>query len=193
MEDGRKGGGRSESTSLLRKVSASILSPFPLHRRFLPRPPKGMEGGGLDSGYRNCRKNYIQVVHTVRRPMSPTGLHRDIVYLGWPIAPSYMSPNAGGGGELRGLSQWVQLDRGAQINFRDLTPYLTYDVTTLPKETVDRPSEGVDGHFPTQTAVLTLHVWGNISFYMMIYMNVFKIKYEEVVRYTVNTLLPISF
>ncbi len=30
---------------------------------------------------------------------------RDVVYLGWPIAPSNMSQNAGG----RGLSQWVQL------------------------------------------------------------------------------------
>ncbi len=38
------------------------------------------------------------------------GLQRDVVSLGWPIAPSYMSPNAGGGGgALRGLSQWVQL------------------------------------------------------------------------------------
>ncbi len=26
------------------------------------------------------------------------GLQRDVVYLGWPIAPSYMSPNAAGGG-----------------------------------------------------------------------------------------------
>jgi hypothetical protein len=26
------------------------------------------------------------------------GLQRDVVYLDWPIAPSYMSPNAGGGG-----------------------------------------------------------------------------------------------
>ncbi len=39
----------------------------------------------------------------------PRESQRDVVYLGWPIAPSYMSPNAGGGGgELRGLSQWVQ-------------------------------------------------------------------------------------
>ncbi len=37
-----------------------------------------------------------------------------------------MSPNAGGGGEWRSLSQWVQLYTGAQINFGDLTPYLTY-------------------------------------------------------------------
>jgi len=40
-----------------------------------------------------------------------------------------MSPNAGGGVEFRGLGQWVQLYKGAQINFRDLTPYLTYDST----------------------------------------------------------------
>ncbi len=44
------------------------------------------------------------------------GLQRDVVYLGWPIAPSYMSPNAGGGGEgrdLQGLSPWAQLYTGA--------------------------------------------------------------------------------
>jgi hypothetical protein len=35
------------------------------------------------------------------------GFQRDVVYLGWPIAHSYMNPNTGGGGELRGLSQWV--------------------------------------------------------------------------------------
>ncbi len=55
------------------------------------------------------------------------GLQREVVYLGWPIAHSYMSTNAGGG-ELRGLSQWVQqLCIGAQINF-DLNPYSTYGV-----------------------------------------------------------------
>ncbi len=32
-----------------------------------------------------------------------------------------------GRGELLGLSQFVQLYTGAQINFGDLTPYLTYD------------------------------------------------------------------
>ncbi len=36
--------------------------------------------------------------------------HKEMLsILGWPIAPSYMSPNAGWG--LRGLSQWVQLWR----------------------------------------------------------------------------------
>jgi hypothetical protein len=56
-------------------------------------------------------------------------LQRDVVYLGWPLAPSYMRPKAGKGAELRGLSQWVQLYTGAQINFGDLTPYLTYAST----------------------------------------------------------------
>ncbi len=56
----------------------------------------------------------------------PRGLQKDVVYLGGPIAPTYMSPNAGGGGKLQGLSQWVQLYAGAQINFEDLTPFLTY-------------------------------------------------------------------
>ncbi len=45
-----------------------------------------------------------------------------------------MSPNAGGGGELRDLSQWVQLYTGAQINFGDLTPYLTYAENYLDAE-----------------------------------------------------------
>jgi hypothetical protein len=35
-------------------------------------------------------------------------------------------PKCGGRGELRGLSQWIQLNTGAQINFEDLTSYLTY-------------------------------------------------------------------
>ncbi len=55
------------------------------------------------------------------------GVTRNVVYLGWPIAPSYMSPNrVRGGGGVRGLSQWVHsCAHGAQINSRDLTPYLT--------------------------------------------------------------------
>ncbi len=34
----------------------------------------------------------------VRKRTESRGLQRDVVYLGWPIAPSYMSPNAGGRG-----------------------------------------------------------------------------------------------
>ncbi len=42
-------------------------------------------------------------------------------------------PNAKWGGELRGFSQWVQLYTGAQINFGDLTPYLTYGHNGAPQ------------------------------------------------------------
>ncbi len=39
------------------------------------------------------------------------GLQRDVVYLCGPLAPSYMSPNAGGGGKLRGLSMSTAVHR----------------------------------------------------------------------------------
>ncbi len=48
-----------------------------------------------------------------------------VVYLGWPIAPSYMSPKFGGS--------------GAQINFEDLALYLTHGCDhrpTLAKKTM---------------------------------------------------------
>ncbi len=45
------------------------------------------------------------------------------------VLPPYLSTIAGGGGELRGLSQWVQLFTGAKINFGYLTPYLIYGCT----------------------------------------------------------------
>ncbi len=35
-------------------------------------------------------------------------------------------PKCGGRGELRGINELVQLYTGAQINFGDLPPYLTY-------------------------------------------------------------------
>ncbi len=44
-------------------------------------------------------------------------------------------PKCGRRGELRALSQWVQLSTGAQINFADLTPYLTYDIYQPPTTT----------------------------------------------------------
>ncbi len=70
--------------------------------------------------------NYCQTWYTcchvlVRLLLYSRYLQRDVVYLGWPIAPSYTWAQMRGRGELRGLSQWVQLYRGAQI-----TPYLTY-------------------------------------------------------------------
>jgi hypothetical protein len=59
-----------------------------------------------------------------------------------------MSPNAGGGGGLQVLSQIVQLYTGAQINFGDLTPYLTYARNRLKSQIVLRePSHFVRRHF----------------------------------------------
>ncbi len=57
------------------------------------------------------------------------GVQGDVVHLDWPITNSAFvyEPKCGGGGEWRGLGQWVQLYTGAQINFGDLTPYSTYD------------------------------------------------------------------
>jgi hypothetical protein len=55
---------------------------------------------------------------------------RDVFCLGWPIAPSYISPNAwvvvgGGGGCGFSANEYISA-HGAQINFGDLTPYLTH-------------------------------------------------------------------
>jgi hypothetical protein len=60
-----------------------------------------------------CGKYNLTHIRGIRR------LQRDVVYLCWPLAPSYTSPNAGdgGGGWLRGLSQWVQL-----CTSRDMEP-----------------------------------------------------------------------
>jgi hypothetical protein len=91
--------------------------PPPHHPHFLHRKSKG------------CRKflrDILGIIYISKQSTFNRGLQRDVVYLGWPIASSYMSPNAKRGGELRGLKQWVQLYTGAQINFGDLTPYLTY-------------------------------------------------------------------
>ncbi len=41
-------------------------------------------------------------------PILQTGVTKRCRLSWWPIAPSYTSPNAGGGGELWDVSQWVQ-------------------------------------------------------------------------------------
>ncbi len=68
-----------------------------------------------------------------KKIISPRGLQRDVVYLCGPIAPLYMSPNAGGrGGGTCGISvNDYSCTHGAQINFGDLTLYLTYDFAVL--------------------------------------------------------------
>ncbi len=53
------------------------------------------------------------------------------VYFGWPIAPSDMSPNAGGGGCGVSANEY-RFAHGAQINFGDLTPiYPTHQSAVL--------------------------------------------------------------
>ncbi len=52
-------------------------------------------------------------------------LKRDVVYLGWPIKPSYMSPK-GGEGSCGVSANEYSCTFGAQINFGDLTPYLSF-------------------------------------------------------------------
>jgi hypothetical protein len=53
------------------------------------------------------------------------GLPRDVVSRGWPIAPSLMSPNACGWGGCGVSANEYSYAHRAQINFGDLTPYLT--------------------------------------------------------------------
>ncbi len=56
----------------------------------------------------------------------PHGSQRDVVYPGWPIAPSYKSSNAGEREGLRVLANEYSCTHGAYINFWDPTPYLTH-------------------------------------------------------------------
>ncbi len=61
------------------------------------------------------------------------GLQGD-VYLSWPAAPLEYEPKCRGrrGGRLRGLGHHVHITwHGAQINFGDQTPYLTYVINSL--------------------------------------------------------------
>jgi hypothetical protein len=51
--------------------------------------------------------------------VSNRGSQRDVVYLGLPIAPSYMSLRG------MGLNGFVQMEP-KYVNFGDLTPYITY-------------------------------------------------------------------
>ncbi len=88
------------------------------------------------SKYPRWRKNRSRRYHeSMRKPVVKflvpdwvdiKGLQRkDVVYLGWPISPSYISPNAGGG-EIAGSQPIIQLYTGAQINFGELILYLTF-------------------------------------------------------------------
>ncbi len=66
---------------------------------------------------------------------SARGSQRVVVHHGWPLTPSYMSPNAGGWGCGCGLggvpANEYRCAHGAQINFGDLTPYWTMNLWGL--------------------------------------------------------------
>ncbi len=92
------------------------------------------------------------------------GSQRDVVYLGWPIAPSYMSPNAavrGGGFRFRGLRK-CSCAHGAEINFGDLTPYLSYALSSYEWiktiRSVSRPS-----HAPQSQEGMERKIWSEIK------------------------------
>jgi hypothetical protein len=71
-----------------------------------------------------------------------------------------MRPNAGGGGELPGLGQLVQLYSGAQMNFGDVTPYLTYMTNWIHLGLVFLIAvldEAVGIRFPSHILLLQLH------------------------------------
>ncbi len=62
----------------------------------------------------------MRIKQTLHQRFKSRGLQRDVVYLGWPIAPSYMSPNAGEGGG-GGVAESQPMSTAVQINFGDLT------------------------------------------------------------------------
>jgi hypothetical protein len=74
----------------------------------------------LDLNVYNCQ-------HWGFTSMDYRGSQRDVVLLGWPIAPSYMEPKCGGGEGWVVSSNEYSCAHGAQINFGDLVRYLTYD------------------------------------------------------------------
>jgi hypothetical protein len=94
--------------------------------------------GKFNNCIRKCKKNLFLLLS--KNPLTslyragpwpvwlhPKGLQGDVVYLCWPVAPS--SPNARGGGIAgsQPVGAAVHITwHGAQINFGDLPPYLTY-------------------------------------------------------------------
>ncbi len=83
------------------------------------------------SYYFSCYSLYFQkylILYAVRPTIClplPQGVTRDVVYLGCPTAPLY-EPKYEGGDWGVSANEYSCV-RGAQINFGDLPPYLTYD------------------------------------------------------------------
>ena len=109
--------------------------------RWLPRDGRlwgepGRDGRPHGPGRGRAETRTHRPRHAGHQGSSPTistrGLQRDVVYLCWPIAPSYYESKCGGRGGVAGpqlMSTAVHITwYGAQINFGDLPPYLTYDL-----------------------------------------------------------------
>ncbi len=107
----------SSDTLSRQQVVLSLFLSLPVCRRLSLLTGEGGWGGRGAKSYGD-EKAWSAINNSILSLGSPIPLkqlsvvgrvsQRDVVYLGWPIAPSYMSPNAGEGG-WRGLSQWVQL------------------------------------------------------------------------------------
>jgi hypothetical protein len=87
---------------------------------------------GFTADYKNAVDHSVhlssKVTNTAKSNWVIRGLQRDVVYRGCPIAALYMSTNAGEGDGGCGVSaneSTASCVHGAQINFGDLTPYLT--------------------------------------------------------------------
>jgi hypothetical protein len=96
----------------------------------------GVEGGCIDCSCQQCHQGVLLGLFssysfytstTTRAGDSGPGGQKEMSSI---LAEQYSAlvyePKCGGGG-FRGLSQWVQLWTWAQIEFGDLTPYLTYE------------------------------------------------------------------
>ncbi len=68
---------------------------------------------------------------------------RDVICLGGPIAPSYTSPNVGGGGGCRVSASEYSCAHGAEINLGDHAPYLTYDSPQVFSHGCERGGHGI--------------------------------------------------
>ncbi len=77
----------------------------------------------LRSSRCSCLRGFRVPTESRKRALSESGGYKEMSSI---LADQWRPRIWGWGGVLRGLSQWVQLYTGAQINFGDLTPYLTF-------------------------------------------------------------------
>ncbi len=131
------------SVSCVRAFSCLVFTPVSLSRHQLPPLNLNLNFEQhllVHSLLVFCKNNLPAVclsrLHFLSLWMSGRGLQGDVIYLFWPIAPLVYEPKWGGGGRSRWGAAGSQPMRTAvhitwheaQINFGDLTPYLTYSM-----------------------------------------------------------------